>query len=139
MMRRLCAALFILLGLANAALAQGIFPLPSFSIPIAGTVAASTRIIQAPSAGSGVSKQIIVTQYTLAPVATASVLFTAGTGTNCGTGTVNLTGTMVYSAGQAPSVGDGNGPVLIVPPGNDLCITVATAAAPGHLTYTIQP
>lgn len=138
-MRRIGAAFLAFLWLANAALAQGIFPLPSFTIPIAGTVAASTRIVQAPTSGAGVSRQIIVTQYTLVPVATGSVLFTYGTGTNCGTGTGNLTGTMVYSAGQAVSAGDGNGIILSVPGGNDLCITVATAAAPGHLTYTIQP
>lgn len=138
-MRRLCAAFLVLIGLANAALAQGIFPVPTFTIPIAGTVAASTRIVQVPTSGAGAAKQIIVTQYTLAPVATGSVLFTYGTGTNCGTGTQSLTGTMVFSAGQTISAGDGNGVIFNVPPGNDLCITVATAAAPGHLTYTIQP
>lgn len=132
-MKKLCAALLILLGLANAALAQGLIT-PSFQLSIAGTVAASTRIIQ-----GGAGKQIIVTSLSLIPVATSVVTFTTGTGTNCGTGTANLTGAMTFSAGQEINRGSGVGPVMIVPIGNDLCITIATAAAPGSLVYTLLP
>lgn len=132
-MRRLCAAFFILLGLANAALAQA-WPNPSIQLSITGTIAAATRIIQVPT-----GKQIVVTTLSQAPVATSVVTYTYGTGTNCGTGTGNLTGAMTFAAGQEINLGNGVGPVMIVPPGNDLCVTIATAAAPGHLIYTLVP
>lgn len=103
-------------------------------IPIAGTVAAATKIVTG-TAG----KQIIVTSVLQVPVATSVVTYTTGTGTNCATGTASLTGAMTFSAGQILSFGDGNSPVLIVPTGNDLCITIATAAAPGSLAYTLVP
>lgn len=137
-MRKVSAAIILYFGLANAALAQGIMPLPSITLPIAGTVAARTSIIASPSAGSGVSKQTIVTQVTLIPVATSVITFSYGTGTNCGTGTTTVfTGT--FATGQTLSAGDGLGPVWAIPLGNDLCLTIATAVAPGSLTYTIQP
>jgi hypothetical protein len=132
-MRRLSAAFFILLGLANAALAQA-WPNPSNQLSIAGTVAAATRIIQVPT-----GKQIVVTALMQAPVATSVVTYTYGTGTNCGTDTGSLTGAMTFAAGQEINMGNGVGPVMIVPPGNDLCVTIATAAAPGSLVYTLVP
>lgn len=132
-MKRLIAAFFISLGLASAALAQA-WPVPSNQLSIAGTVAASTRIIQVPT-----GKQIVVTSLMQVPVATSVVTYTYGTGTNCGTGTGNLTGALTFAAGQALNMGNGIGPVMIVPSGNDLCVTIATAAAPGSLIYTLVP
>lgn len=130
-MKKLVAALFIYLGLASAALAQSVLvPGTQVSIPIAGTIAASTRIVQG-TAG----KSTYITQLALAPAATSVVTLTAGTGTNCGTNTTSLTGAMAFASGGAVSFGTGYGAVLVLPQGYDLCITIATAAAPGSLAY----
>lgn len=133
-MRKLALAIFALALSVASATAQTLFPLPSLNVPITGTVAASTRIITAPA-----GKQIVITQLSLIPVATAAVQFTYGTGTNCGTGTGNLTGAMTFAAGQVLNTGSGNGPVLIVPQNNDVCVTIGTAAAPGFLVYSTLP
>lgn len=133
-MKKLSAALLIYLGLASAALAQQavVVPATTNQISIAGTVAASTKII------SGISgKSIYVTALILVPVATGVVTFTTGTGTNCGTSTANVTGAMTFAAGQTLSLGSGNGAIIVIPQGFDLCITIATAAAPGALAYSI--
>jgi hypothetical protein len=131
-MKKLALALIAALAFGASASAQVITA--TQQIPIVGTVAASTRIV------TGVAgKQIIVTSVMQIPVATAVVTYTTGTGTNCGTGTVSLTGALTFSAGQILTMGDGASPVLIVPTGSDLCITIATAAAPGSLSYTLVP
>lgn len=132
-MLRTIAAVLTYLGLATAALAQQ----PAYSPPsttaqiaIAGTVAASTRIV------TGVSgKRIYVTALALIPVPTSVVTFTYGTGTNCATNPVAITGDMTFSAGQTLSLGVGAGAVFALPAGVDLCVTIATAAAPGSLAY----
>lgn len=126
------ALCFILLGLAPAQ-AQQIIPSTTNTIAVAGTVAASTRIVTNPGGG----KFIYVTVVSLIPVATSVVTFTSGTGTNCGTGTASLTGAMTFSAGQVLNLGDGYGVVLALPVNADLCITIATAAAPGSLGYAL--
>ena len=133
-MKRFGAALLLLLGLVTAAPAQQsvVVPATTAQIAIAGTVAASTRIV------TGISgKSIYVTALALVPVATSVVTFTTGTGTNCGTGTANVTGAMTFAAGQAIAHGSGNGAIFVIPQGNDLCITIGTAAAPGVLAYSI--
>lgn len=131
-MRNLGAALLLYLGLASAALAQSavVVPATTNTIPIAGTVATSTRIVTG-TAG----KSIYVTSVALAPVSTSVVTFTAGTGTNCGTNTTSLTGAMTF-AGQGFAVGSGYGAIWALPSGYDLCVTIATAAAPGSLAYS---
>lgn len=134
MMRKLGLALVsIFLGLAPAQAQQSVsVPATTASIPIAGTVAGSTKII------TGVAgKSIYITSIALVPVDTAVVTLTYGTGTNCGTGTGSLTGAMTFAAGQVLNFGTGFGAVLVVPSGNDVCITIATAAAPGSLSYSL--
>ena len=126
--------LLLLLLLAGPAAAQQsvVIPATTNQISIAGTVAVATRIV------TGVAgKQIYVTAVALVPVATSVVTFTTGTGSNCGTGTANVTGAMTFSAGQTLVLGDGYGAVYVIPSGNDLCITIATAAAPGSLAYSL--
>jgi hypothetical protein len=119
-----------LCGGPAAAQQSVVTPATSASIPIAGTVAAATKIV---SGAAG--KSIYVTAIALVPVATSVVTLTSGTGTNCGTNTANVTGAMTFNAGQVLAVGDGFGAVLVVPQGADLCLTIATAAAPGSLSY----
>lgn len=131
-MKRLALALVTLLGLCAGASAQS-FPVPAASIQtsIAGTVAVATKIL------TGIAgKQIIVTGVSQIPVATSVVTYTYGTGTNCGTGTTSVTGAMTFAAGQTLNLGNGAGAIFILPQLTDLCITIATAAAPGSLTYT---
>lgn len=134
-MRKLCAALLLYFGLASAALAQqSVFvPATTNQISLAGTVAASTRIV------TGIAgKRIYVTQVNMIPLATSVVTFTTGTGTNCGTNTASVTGAMTFTTGNQPlNLGVGNGAVFVLPAGNDLCVTIATAAAPGSLAYAI--
>lgn len=130
-MKRLALTLFALLTWGASASAQTM-PVPSIHLSITGTVATITKIITA-TAG----KQIIVTSLNQIPVATSVVTYTYGTGTNCGTGTTVLTGPMIFAAGQVLTAGNGLGPVFILPQAVDLCITIATAAAPGSLVYTL--
>ncbi len=119
--------------LAGSALAQSVVvPATQQQIAVAGTVAARTKIV---SGATG--KSIYVTAVTLVPVATSVVTFSYGTGTDCATGTTVLAGVLTFAAGQTLHAGSGNGAVIVVPPGNDLCITIATAAAPGFLAYAL--
>jgi hypothetical protein len=121
------------LALTFPASAQPVLiPGTTASAAITGTVAASTRIV------TGVAgKSISVTSVGLVPVATAAVTFTTGTGANCGTNTANVTGVLTFAAGQVLTLGDGYGAIWVLPVGSDLCITIATAVAPGSISWGI--
>ena len=83
-------------------------------------------------------QRIYVTSIDLVPVATSVVTFSQGTGATCSGGTAsNVTGALTFSAGQVYSKGSGNGALWVLAPGNNLCITIATAAAPGSISYSI--
>jgi hypothetical protein len=127
-------ALALAVALAQPAQAQQsvIVPATTNTISIAGAVAAITKIVSGQP-----GKSIYITQIALIPVATSVVTFSQGTGTNCGTNTAALTGALTFAAGQTYSVGAGNGAVLALAQGNDLCVTVSTAAAPGSLAYSV--
>lgn len=134
-MKRIVLAIFALtLSVASAIAQTAMFPVPSIQISITGTVATITRIVAATT-----GKQIVVTAINQVPVATSVVTYSYGTGTNCASGTTALTGALTFAAGQTINMGDGTGPVMIVPQNNDLCVTIATAAAPGALVYTLVP
>lgn len=133
-MKKLALALALALLASWGAQAQQSVVVPSTTttIAVAGTVATSTRII------TGVAgKSIYITSVLLVPVATGVVTLTYGTGTNCATGTGSLTGAMTFAAGQTVNYGIGNGAVFVVPAANDVCITIATAVAPGSISYVI--
>jgi hypothetical protein len=130
-MKKLIIALaLLLLGAVPAAPQAPIVPTTQTTISITGTVATAAVIV------TGVTGQrIYVTAVALVPVATSVVTFTQGTGAACGTGTSNVTGAMTFAAGQELNYGSGNGAVFALAPGNSLCITIATAVAPGSLAY----
>lgn len=131
-MRKSLLAFGLALLLFGSAQAQPVVvPATTAQVSIAGTVAVSTKIV------SGIAgKSIYVTAVALVPVATSVVTFTTGTGTNCGTGTANITGVMTFTSMVVFTLGDGYGAVWVLPSGNDLCITIATAASPGSLAYS---
>jgi hypothetical protein len=125
------AALFLLFLLGPASAQQAVIvPATEATVQIAGTIATATAIV------NGIAGQsIYVTSINLVPVATSVVTFTSGTGATCTTPT-SLTGAMTFAAGQTLSLGSGYGAVLVVPQGASLCITIATAVAPGSLSYS---
>lgn len=130
-MKRILVALSLSLGLTPALAQQAVvIPATMAQVSVAAGTQAATKLI------SGISgKSIYVTQVNLIPVATAAVTFTTGTGTNCGTGTASVTGVMTFAAGQVLNLGDGYGAVFVIPQGNDLCLTISTANAPGSIAY----
>jgi hypothetical protein len=123
----------LVVGLCKNACAQ-LAPPPATqaSVPIVGT-AASASVLIAGIAG----ERIYVTSLSLVPVATSVVTFSQGTGSSCSGGTAsNLTGVLTFAAGQTLSLGSGWGAVIVTLSGNNLCITIATAAAPGSISYS---
>lgn len=107
-----------------------IVPATMASVSIAGTVAVATEIVPL-TAG----QRIYITGIWLTPLATSVVTLTTGTGTNCGTSTASLTGAQTFAAGQEVTWGSGNGALIVTPPSFALCITIATAVAPGVIAY----
>lgn len=61
--------------------------------------------------------------------------FKVGTGTTCGTGTVNLTGALRLADEGNIVFGDGSNVVMPGVYNTDLCITTATGAVAGILSY----
>lgn len=130
-MKKLTLLLLLVACLPSLAGAQAVIvPATTTQISVTGTVAVATQIIAAVT-----GQRIYVTNISLTPVATSVVTFTAGTGVNCGTGTVSLTGAQTFTTGQTYRVGTGNGAVLVTPVSFALCITIATAVAPGSIAY----
>ena len=68
---------------------------------------------------------------------TVNVTFKYGTGTNCGTGTTTLAGPYPLTAQAGFALGAGTGPVMIVPSGQELCITT-DASVSGGVQLTFQ-
>jgi hypothetical protein len=115
-------------GLANAQ--QSVFVPATQASVIVGTVATITQVIPAVT-----GKSIYITNISLHPAATSVVTLSYGTGTNCGTGTTAFYGPATFQAGESIYDGTGNGAIFVVPQSNAVCITIATAVAPGWLSY----
>ena len=134
-MKRSALITFAFLALWHTPASAQLAPPPATqtSLPIVGTVASASVLI-AGAAG----QRIYVTAVDLVPVATSVVTFTQGTGSTCSGGTAsNVTGALTFAAGETYSKGSGYGAVWVLGLGNNLCVTIATAAAPGSIAYSI--
>lgn len=130
-MKKLSAALLLFLGLASAALAQFSGPVPVTQASVTfGSTTAMAKIIT-----GAASKSIYLTNIVIHPATTSVVTLSYGTGTNCATGTTVFYGPSTFQAGENVQVGNGAGALFVVPPAQDVCITIATAAAPGWISY----
>lgn len=77
-----------------------------------------------------------MTGFHIVPKSGAVLTWSAGTGTNCGTNAVVLDGPNTYGTVLQPdNYGTGAGAVMVAPQGNDLCLTVGTAAIAGSVAY----
>lgn len=133
-MRKLSAALVILLGLASAALAQStstIVPATQKSIAVTISTATTTKLIT-----ENGTLSIYVTAVDIIAAGTGNIQFIAGTGATCGTGTVNITGNYNLTAQVGFTKGTGEGVVWVVPPGLALCaVTSQAVGMPGSIAY----
>lgn len=132
-MRKLSAALLLYLGLASAALAQQAVYIPATMA--SATFSAITTINQIIAAIPG--KSIYITNISIHPASTSVVTLSYGTGTNCGTGTTIFYGPSTFQGGENVYDGTGYGAIFVVPQGNAVCITIATAVAPGWVSYAL--
>jgi len=85
-------------------------------------------------------RRIRVCQFSIsADTAATTAQWKYGTGTNCGTGTTNLTGAYVIGNGNNVSAGSGLGELFKGASSNAICLTAATGAVSGHMTYAAFP
>ena len=133
MTRRLLKAL--LLGAAllapAAVLAQN--ALPPVSTQKSAIFAGTQSITKLISGIAG--KSIYITNISAHPASTSVLTISYGTGTNCGTGTQAFYGPSTFQAGENVYDGSGAGAVFVVPAGNAVCVTAATATSVGWVSY----
>jgi hypothetical protein len=130
-MRKLLLGLLLSLMCWGSAPAQQSVFVPATTASV--TFSAITAITQLVPAIAG--QRIYITNITAHPAATSVLTLSYGTGTNCGTGTVNFySGT--FQAGENVYDGVGNGAIFVIPAGNALCVTIATATATGWVSYS---
>jgi hypothetical protein len=133
-MKRISAALIILLGLATAALAQGSSPVAvatQKSIAVAISSATTTKLIT-----ENGTQSIYVTAADIIAAGTGNIQFISGTGATCGTSSANVTGNYNLTAQVGFTKGSGNGVVWVVPPGMALCaVTSAGVGMAGSIAY----
>lgn len=112
------------------------FPLPVTSqcqsSAVVNVAAAATTQIVALTSGQTIKVcSFVLSGDTAATLAT----FVYGTGTNCGTGTTSLTGAMRI-ADEGNISASNLAPLFQAPVSNALCLTAATGAVTGFITYT---
>lgn len=109
-----------------------VVPTTEASVVFGSTTIAITKIISAISGQS-----IYLTQVTIKPANTSVVTLSYGSGTNCGTGTQVFYGPVTFGAAESVYLGNGAGALFVVPQSKDVCATVATAIAPGWISYSM--
>jgi hypothetical protein len=110
---------------------------PSTAPTTSATLALPTSTQVRTTFVSGITgKYIYITGWHIIPVSGTVLTWSAGTGTNCGTGTLILDGPDTYAGnGLIDNLGSGVGALLVVPSGNDLCLTVATQKLSGAVAW----
>lgn len=134
-MKKLSAALILLIGLATAALAQtgssNVNVATQKSVAVTISTATTTKLIT-----ENGTQSIYITAVDIIAAGTGNIQFIGGTGATCGTGTVNITGNYQLTAQVGFTKGNGAGVVWVVPPGLALCaVTSAAVAMPGSIAY----
>jgi hypothetical protein len=125
--------IWLLLLLVPAAAQQPLVPGTTARVAISAVIVSTPTLVITGRAGAS----IYLTGIVLVPAAGSVVTFSSGiSGTNCGT-SGPIVGAMTFPGNIPFVVGSGYGAVLVVPQGQDLCLTIATAVAPGWLSYGI--
>ncbi len=103
------------------------------STPINVSTATTTQLVALSS-----GRKIYVTSYDVVAGGTGNITFEYGTGSNCATGTTALTGAYNLTAQNGIAKGNGEGPVLVVPAGNALCVLTSAAVQMSGSVATAQ-
>ena len=90
------------------------------------TTATTTQIV-----GFVSGKKIYITSFDVVASSANTVNFSYGTGTNCATGLTAISATWSFAANGGISRGNGQGPVIVVPAGNSLCVTTGQSGQTG--------
>ena len=105
--------------------AQQAVQVPATMASIAfGAQVSITEIIPAKT-----GQRIYITQFTSHPVNTASITLSYGTGTT------NFYGPATFQNGENVYIGSGYGAIYAAPISQAVCITIASANAPGWISY----
>jgi hypothetical protein len=133
MSKRAALAFIVLLLSSLAALAQQpAYPVPysTTTSPITGTTNATSQLVAAQSA-SGQGLRVYLTYWFTNPTSGAVQQWVAGTGANCAANQVALTTSLTFAGNNPVQFGNGGAPILIVPPGDGVCLAISSQQAPG--------
>jgi hypothetical protein len=124
----------LLLAAAAAALLAGpaLAAQTGATAPINISTATTTQIVAAQG-----NYSVQVTHFNFIAASAENVTFEYGTGTNCANGTTAISGTYnLTSSALGIAAGSGAAAVMIVPPGQALClVTSAAVQLGGFLSY----